>query len=540
MKQIDRLWLTKTLPLACLGRTRQKASSLLSLARDLRSHRKLAEQRSIDLEKNKVAKWFVRFFVGFVVLYLLLFAILLALGANESHTLSSIEFVCQLIPGIFILDFLLRFAVQQTPSQMVKPYVLLPIPKYTCVDFFLAGQMLNTSNLIWMIMLVPYCVMSVLFSFGLLECLYILLVFWLLELCISQFYLIVRTLINDTLLWWLMPIGILLISLIPGADFSKMEYLTSNFSRFYDLGDVFRFYGRIGAGIESHSILPLAGMLLLLLLLLTVNRRIQYSHVISELSRVGKTLNVSGKNRTAFLEELGTVGMFLALEIKTTMRNKNPRKSFIMAISIVVMFSLVIIFTDVYDYPLMANFWCLYDYAIFGAMTLVKIMCNEGNYIDGLMVRKENIYQILRAKYIFNCVVLVLPLVLMLPVVVAGKWSFLMVSSYGVFTAGFQFFLLFQLAVINRTATPLNTRLISKSNIENSKWQIIVEMFCLFVPVAVVSVVQLILGDTLAYVTMLLVGIAFIATHKLWLRNIYNRFMQGRYVNMEGFRASRQ
>ncbi len=511
----------------------------LELFKTLRRHRKLAEQRSVDLEKNKAAKWVFQFLMALVVIYLLLFAIIFALIANESRTLSSIEFICCLIPGIFILDFLVRFMAQQTPSQMVKPYVLLPIPKYTCVDFFIAGQMFSTNNLIWFVMLIPYCVMSVLFSFGLWECLYILLFFWLLELCISQSYLIVRTLINDTLLWWLMPIGVVLVSLIPGADFSKTEYLMSDFAKFYDLGDVFRFYGRIGTGIEEHSILPFAGILLLLLLLLTVNRRIQYSHIMSELSREEKTVKVSGKNRTAFLDKLGTVGMFLSLEIKTTMRNKNPRKSFVMAISIVVLFSLIIIFTDVYDNPLMANFWCLYNYTIFGAMTLVKIMCSEGNYIDGLMVRKENIFQILRAKYIFNCVVLLLPLALMMPVVATGKWSFLMVFSYGVFTAGFQFFLLFQLAVSNRRAMPLNTRFISKSNMEDSKWQILVEMFCLIVPVALVSVFQFALGDTLAYVTMLLVGIAFIATHKLWLRNIYNRFMRNRYLNMEGFRASR-
>ena len=34
-------------------------------------------------------------------------------------------------------------------------------------------------------------------------------------------------------------------------------------------------------------------------------------------------------------------------------------------------------------------------------------------------------------------------------------------------------------------------------------------------------------------------GIVGLALHKKWLANTYRRFMQRRYVNMEGFRASR-
>ena len=114
-----------------------------------------------------------------------------------------------------------------------------------------------------------------------------------------------------------------------------------------------------------------------------------------------------------------------------------------------------------------------------------------------------------------------------------------MILSYGVFTAGFQYFLLFQLAVSNRNALPLNTKFISKSGMENSKWQIIVEMFCMFIPVVFVAVLQAFFGDTTAYSVMFAIGVFFILTHSLWLRNIYNRYMKCRYKNMEGFRATR-
>ena len=240
-----------------------------------------------------------------------------------------------------------------------------------------------------------------------------------------------------------------------------------------------------------------------------------------------------------FLDRLGELGLFIGLEIKTAMRNKNPQKSMLMSISSVIILSIIIIFTDVYDNAYMTNFWCIYIFALFGIMTIIKIMANEGNYIDGLMVRKENILQILHAKYWFNCIVLIIPLLLCLPQVISGKWSILMVLACGIFTAGFQFFMLFQLAVINRISQPLNTKFISKNGMENNKWQFIIEMICFFVPVALISLLQMTIGTTWAYIAMIIIGMAFILTHPLWLRNIYNRFMRNRYKNMEGFRATR-
>ena len=50
---------------------------------------------------------------------------------------------------------------------------------------------------------------------------------------------------------------------------------------------------------------------------------------------------------------------------------------------------------------------------------------------------------------------------------------------------------------------------------------------------------QSILGNTTAYIIMLAIGLIFIITNRLWMRNIYNRMMKRRYINMEAFRASR-
>ena len=60
------------------------------------------------------------------------------------------------------------------------------------------------------------------------------------------------------------------------------------------------------------------------------------------------------------------------------------------------------------------------------------------------------------------------------------------------------------------------------------------------VPNILVDVLQSVFSENVAYLTMLLIGLGFIATHRLWLRNVYNRLMKRKYENLEGFISSRQ
>jgi len=501
----------------------------LEIIRELRRHRKLAEKRAIDYERNKTAKYVLMFLGGFVIVYLIFFAVIFSLVANESTSETAIELMMGISPYILLVDFLFRFVAQQTPSQIVKPYVLMPIPKSTCIDTFVGTSLFTWGNAIWFAMLIPYAIMSVLFVEGFWPTVGFLLCFYLLILANSQWYSIVRTLINNSLVYWLVPIVVYAIVALPVLLKGGSE---KGFENFFDL------YAGIGTKISDGSALPYLGALALLVVLVAINRRLQMANVMREISKTEQT-KLHSVSQFAYFDRFGEVGQYLKLEIKSILRNKNPRKGFVMATAIVLMFSLIIALTDVYDGQFMTNFWCVYNFVIYGSMQLTRVMCNEGNYIDCLMVRRENILKLLRAKYIFNTAILVLPFVLMLPTVFAGKWSILMLVAYAVFTAGFQYFILFQMAVYNKQTVPLNTKFISKSGMENNYYQVVVQMLAFFLPIVLISVLQLFLSDTVAYLIILLIGVVFVVTQPLWMRNIYNRMMQRKYVLMEGFRSSR-
>lgn len=488
----------------------------------------MADQRAINFAQNKVAKWLVFILSAIVFVYLIGFSVLFSLIANDNRHLTSIEFIFSLSPVILSIDFFFRFLTQQTPSQLVKPYLLVPLPRYACVDMFVFNSLFNWGNLTWFLMLIPYSIMSVVFSHGILATLSILLLYYIFILANSQWYSIVRTLVNDKLSYWILPL------IVYALLFSPL-YIGKNAG-----GESFLdFYANIGSALTSSlCFIPFCASLLLLTMLTEANRRLQYIHIWREL---GKTAQPTVNNtwHFNFLNRYGEIGSYLQLEVKSIIRNKNLRKTFIFATVTVIVISMLIVFTNVYDSNFMNNFWCIYNFFIMGAMLLVRIMCAEGNYIDCLLVHKENILMLLRAKYIFYSLLLLFPFLLMLPQVFAGKWSLLMLIAYAIYTAGCQYFIIFQLAVYNSTTIPLNTKITSKNGLENNYMQLIAQMVAFTIPLVLISTLETFLKPTAAYLVIMGIGILFIATHKLWLRNIYARMMKKKYILLEGFRSTR-
>ena len=201
------------------------------------------------------------------------------------------------------------------------------------------------------------------------------------------------------------------------------------------------------------------------------------------------------------------------------------------------MFSIFLMF-DIYESDTGITFLATYNFIVLGLMMLSGLMSFEGNYIDGLLVRKDSLLTLLKAKYIFYSAATLLPLLLMLPAVFMDKVSFLSLVGYMFFTCGPVYFIVFQLAVYNRSTTQLNATATMKNNSTNGI-QIVINMTGLLLPMLVYSVLGIFMDDTTAAITMIMTGIIFILTNDLWIKNIYNRFNKRKYRNLEGFRATR-
>ena len=499
------------------------------LIRLLLRHRRIADNRSLSAMENKVAKFFIYLSMLILVIYLMGLAILFSQLTNSDNTTTATENLFIGMPFLLLVDFGMRFTMQQTPAHIVKPYILLPLPRYTCIDAFVYNSLISKGNFIWFAFLLPYALMSIVFSYGLATATQTMLLCLVLILINSQWYAIARTLIKQTELWWALPIIIYGIEAMP-------LYVGSNagWSQFTDI------YSYVGAMLDKHSVLPILFGIIALAAIVLINRRLQYASIEKELMRSEVKKSVKKVNKFAFFEKYGEIGLFMQLEMKLLLRNATPKKALKSGFFTMAMICAFIVLSDVYDSDGMTNFWGLYAFMIFGTMNLIGLMSYEGNYIDCLLTHRENILSLLKAKYIFYSLLLIAPFLLMLPAVISGKWSLLMLVSYMIFTMGFQFFIAFQTAVYNKITVPLNTEMRDKAGLKTNYIQIVLVAIVFIVPNILVNILQSVFSENIAYLTMLLIGLCFIATHRLWLRNVYNRLMKRKYANLEGFISSRQ
>ena len=473
-------------------------------------------------EANQYGKFFAYLGFAFFVLYFMAIGTFLGWAAvNEDEY----QMIFILLPFLLIIDFFGRFVSQQTPVMLVKPYLLMPFSRYTAVECFLVSQLIDASNFVWMSLFLPYTFICVCGSMTLLQGLVMLLLLHLMILVNSQWYLLVRTLVNRSLFWWALPV------IVYGAVIVPLFFLADkSVEKIFD--QVFDFIGEYAFSWQSFLL-----FIVLFIVLFLINRKMQMRFIYDEISKQEKT-KLKHVSEFSALNRFGQIGEYLKLEIKSTMRNKAIRTRFIQGVVVITMLSLLIAYTDTYTGGFARNMWCLYCFVFFGAVNLVKVMGPEGNYIDLLMVHEENILTLLRAKYYFYCAIVLLPFLLLLPPIISGKFSLLMILAYLLITTGPEYCLLFQLAIWNKQTLPLNDKITGKNQFEN-KLQLIIELIVFFVPVLFVLILQALFSDTVAYVVMIVIGLAFTLAEPYWMRNIYQRMMRHRYENLEGFHSTR-
>lgn len=488
----------------------------------LRKNTKLSEKRNPMFEANQYSKLFGYIMASILAIEFIALGTFLGwLAAKEDIP----EMLFYIMPFLLILDFGMRFMTQQTPLMLVKPYLLTPISKFSAIECFLINQVLDLGNLFWMVIFLPYIFIVWCGGVTFWTAMGMLFLLHLMVIVNSQWYLLVRTLINQSMFWWALPAAFY--GLLIGPFFLLPDHILDKYTDFIE--DTFERMNSLWWLFLLFAIL--------FIVLFTINRYLQMHLVYNEISSKEKAKLKHVSQFTA-LDRFGQIGEYLKLELKSVMRNKAIRTRFLQAVILPTIFSLCIAFLDIYKTSFERNFFCLYAFIFFGAANLVKIMCPEGNYIDLLMVHKENILTLLRAKYYFYCAVLLLPMLITLIPVFTGKFTILMILAYLLTATGPVYFMLFQLAVWNKQTLPLNDKITGKNQMEN-KWQGIASLVAMFVPVILVLILQAIFDETVAYITLIIIGAAFTLTESWWLRNIYRRMMKRRYVNLEGFHATR-
>ena len=415
----------------------------------IKRNQKLAAKRNPAFDTNRFAKFLMYFMAVYWAAILLLFGVLLpAMFEDIVPNMEPYHIMNQGLVYVLLADFLMRFIGQPTVAQELKPYLLMPVKKNRLIDTFLLQSGLNGYNFIWFFTYVPFAFLTIIRFYGFGGMFLYLLGIWLLFVMNNYWFLLCKMLMSEKTLWYLLPLGVY-------GGLGCAEFLLDGLP-------ISRLTMDLGEGFIEGNFLSYLIVFACILLLFVLNREIQKKLLYDEISKV-KDTKMKHVSEYKFLDKYGEVGEYIRLELKLIMRNKTVKTQFRMAFIIMIVFSMVVAFTDIYDGTGMLNFICAYNYALLPIMTLGQVMTFEGNYIDGLMSRKESIYNLLRAKYFLTMTIIVIPFIFMMFPVYQGKISLMMAIAYLVFTAGVVFFLLLQLAVYNTRTLPLNTT-IMKSN----------------------------------------------------------------------------
>ena len=495
----------------------------MSLFLELRKHGKLAAKRNPMYEKNKFGKFWMYFMAIFWAGYLMFFGTTFAFafdgGATEAyHVLNSgLIFV-------LVLDFMIRFPFQKTPTQEVKPYLLLPIRRNRLIDFLLIRSGLNGFNLIWLFFFVPFAIVTITKFYGIMGVLAYCTGIWLLMIFNNYWFLLCRTLMNERILWITLPIVVY-------GGIAAGLFIPEHSS-------LFDFSVSLGEGFITGNLLSFVGVLVIIALMWFINRVLMIGLIYDEINKVEDT-KVKHVSEYKFLDRYGEIGEYMRLELKMLLRNKVCKTALRTVFIVVIAFSCILSFTEVYDGQGMKNFIMVYNFVIFGILFLSSLMSYEGNYIDGLMSRKESIYTLLRAKYILYSVAILIPMVLMIPAMVTGKLLVLSCFAWAIFVAGCVYFCLFQLAVYNNKTVNLNAKMTNRHNM-GSGLQNLIAGAAFGIPLLMNFILNAFFGPTVTACILIVIGTGFILTSRFWLMNVYHRFMKRRYKNMEGFRDSRQ
>lgn len=495
------------------------------LFKELRKHSLLATKRHPMFEKNRFGKFFVYFMMLFWAGYFIFFGIIFSFGfADMFPAMEPYHIMNKGLLIILLLDFLMRFIFQKTSSQEVKHYLLLPIKKKKLFNILLYKSGSSGYNAFWLFMMVPFATLTIFKLYGIKGIIAYCLGFYLLMILNNFWYLLCRTLMNEKTIFVLIPI--LFYGLLAAIEFSFSNPIST---ATMNLGESFII-------CDFTTLLSFAGVVLAILAMALTNRYLMFRNLYSELSKSSDS-KIKNVSEYKFFERFGEVGEYCRLELKLLFRNKRSKSMFRMSCFLIIMLT-AMLFGPSYDGPAGKSFVVIYNFAILGIMMLTQVMSFEGNYLDGLMSRKESIYNLLRAKYYFYCCATVIPFILMIPAVIMGKITILMIFSYAFFTTGFIYFILLQLAVYNCKTTPLNESVIGRQS-TGTGFQSLISGAAFGIPLLISNLLRICLGQTAALWILLVSGVILTLTSHIWIKNIYIRFMARRYKNMNGFRTTK-
>ncbi len=418
-------------------------------------------------------------------------------------------------------DYLIRCLIQPFPALEVIPYLRLRIRRRKLAVSLIVRTLFGLFNILPLFLILPFVVRvtgpiegtlaAILFSAG---CI-------LLIILNNMLALVTGMLIRINPVNWLIPAGMaglmaLLFSIgVPFNDLSRTLGLALT-------------GGRLIAFIIPFGLTALSVHVIYRLLhqFLRVDRK--YAHT---------SFKPSGRAFSGRFSRLGDTGRYMSLETAMLTRNKRSRNTMMMVPFFLIYAIAYFLFYDEQT----GRFTDMLFTTMFiglGAMSYGQLIFSwESTYFDGVMARKHNFLNYLKAKYYLQALI---TLALYIPVaalvMVSGRMSIFLVTALMLFLAGPNTCLAMVLATFNDGKVDLDAgTFMNYQGVRGS--QFVMTLLFVIIPMAIFRLSALVAGETGGTIVIASIGMIFIVTHEWWLKQfVYGSFMKRRYRLLEGYR----
>lgn len=251
-------------------------------------------------------------FIGILALMMIGYSLALGLGLNYIITkglgqADSVRFLNMLLLYYFVVEFVMRYMIQNVPVLDIQPYLHLPLKRSRIMHYLLVKSLAHVLNFGVLLLFTPFAFMAVSGKAGVAGAWSWLLSIWALSLCLHYLVILFKKKLDDSI-WGILSI-VLLFSGLAAADYYQWFRLSDVSATLFSAAAV--------------NPLILVSCLLALGVLYFFNYRFFLQGVYAD-EQAAKTVSRKAQDFT-FLKGLGSMGDWISLELKLILRNKRPR-----------------------------------------------------------------------------------------------------------------------------------------------------------------------------------------------------------------------
>ncbi len=344
----------------------------------------------------------------------------------------SFQFLNGLLLYYFVFEFMIRYFLQNLPVLDVQPYLHLPLKRSRIVHYLLVKSLSHGMNILVFILFSPFAFTAIANRFGMASAFSWILTLGLISFCLHYLVLLFKKGLDDTIWGLLTLVGI----------FSFLG--ASDYYGWFKLSDLSASLFALTA--QGYFLVMIFSLLFLSIYFFSF--RFFLNGMYPEEVSFGKS-NAWGKNQDlSFLQNFGSLGDWINLEIKLIIRNKRPRTILFLS-TFFLLYGLIFYNNDTYTekMPGFLLFVGIFITGIFMINYGQFLFSWQSGHFDFTLTRPISLRQYIESKYWLLSTVTVICFLLSVPYVYFGWKIILIHAAMTLFNLGINIFVVMNVSM---------------------------------------------------------------------------------------------